>query len=114
VATAALSSGDDDEGWVAMTSDNFREPCIEMINQLLAQGFERPIYFAAIAIDGMTTIGSSETITGSARPLVKTDSPSEPFAMYLRPINFLFVDPRGKVAHGAIDGSGSISCRVLS
>jgi hypothetical protein len=34
-------------------------------------------------------------------------------ALYLPPINVLFVDPKGKVAHGVIDGSGSISYYVL-
>jgi hypothetical protein len=93
-----------------MTSDDFREQCIEMINRILDQGFEHPIYFTAIAIDGLAVVGSSETVTGAAQLTVAT---SGPFAMYLLPINFLFVDPKGKVAHGLIDGSGSVSCRVL-
>ncbi len=46
-----------------MTSDDFREQCIEMVNRLLA--------------------------------------------------HLLFVDPKGKVAHGVSDPSGSLSCRVL-
>jgi hypothetical protein len=112
VATAACNARDVDEGRVAMTSDDFREKCIEMINRILAQGFERPIYFAAIAIDGLTTIGSSETVIGAIQPLVKTAA-SGPLAMYLLPIHCLFVDPQGKVAHGVIDGSGAVSCRVL-
>jgi hypothetical protein len=114
VATAVCSARDADEGRVAMTSDDFREKCIEMINRILAQGFERPIYFAAIAIDGLTTIGSSETVTGAAQPLVKTDAPSGSLATYLLPINVLFVDPKGKVAHGVIDAAGAVSCRVLN
>jgi hypothetical protein len=87
---------------------------IEMINRILAQGFERPIYFAAIAIDGLTTIGSSETVTGAAQPLVKTDATAGSLTVYLLPINVLFVDPKGKVAHGAINGSGAVSSRVLN
>jgi hypothetical protein len=114
VATAVCNARDADEGRVAMTSDDFREKCIEMINRILAQGFERPIYFAAIAIDGLTTIGSSETVTGAAQPLVKTDATAGSLTMYLLPINVLFVDPKGKVAHGVIDGSGAVSCRVLN
>ena len=47
-----------------MTFDDFREQCIEMIDCILNLGFEEPIYFTAIAIDGRTTIGSSETIGG--------------------------------------------------
>ena len=114
VATAAYHARDPDEGRVAMTSDDFREKCIEMINRILAQGFERPIYFAAIAIDGLTTIGSSETVTGAAQPLVKTDATAGSFTTYLLPINILFVDPKGKVAHGVIDAAGGVSCRILN
>jgi hypothetical protein len=114
VATAACNAGDVDEGRVAMTSDDFREKCIEMINRILAQGFERPIYFSATAIDGLTTIGSSETVTGAAQPLVKTDALAGSFTTYLLPINVLFVDPKGKVAHGVIDAAGAVSCRVLN
>jgi hypothetical protein len=114
ITAAILNAGDEYEGQTAMTSDDFREKCIEMINRILDQGFERPIYFAAIAIDGRTTIGSSETITGAVQPLVKNDTTLGPSIMYLPPINFLFVDPKGKVAHGVIDTSGSISYRVLN
>ena len=38
-----------------MTTDDFREYSTALINQLLAQGFERPITFTAIASDGLTT-----------------------------------------------------------
>jgi hypothetical protein len=93
-----------------MTSDDVREKCLEMINRILDQGFQRPIYFCAIAIDGLTLIGSSETVTGIAQPLVAT---SGPFAMHLLPINVLLVDPNGRVAHSVIDGSGAVSCRLL-
>ena len=41
-----------------MTTDDFREYSTALINQLLAQGFERPITFTAIASDGLTTAGS--------------------------------------------------------
>ena len=93
-----------------MTSDDVREKCIEMINQLLDQGFQRPIFFSAIAIDGLTIVGSSETVTGAALPLVATFGP---FTLHLVPIHVLFVDPQGKVAHGVIDGPGAVSCHVL-
>lgn len=93
-----------------MTSDDVREKCIEMINGLLDQRLQRPIYFSAIAIDGLTIIGSSETVTGAVQSQVAT---SGPFALHLLPINVLFVDPTGQVAHGVIDGSGTASCRVL-
>jgi hypothetical protein len=110
VATAILDAGDASEEQAAMTSDAVREKCLEMINRLLDQGFERPIFFSAIDIDGLTTIGSSETVTSAAQPLVAT---SGPFTMYLPSINVLLVDPKGRVAHGVIHGSGAASCRVL-
>ena len=94
-----------------MTSDDFREQCIEMIDCILNLGFEQPIYFTAIAIDGRTTIGSSETVGGSPQPMVVT---AGPFTLYLPPIHVLFVDPKGKVAHGIMEDSGAVSCGVLS
>ena len=36
-----------------MTSEDFCANCTKMLNQLLAQGFTRPIYFAALASDGL-------------------------------------------------------------
>jgi hypothetical protein len=97
-----------------MTSEDFRETCIALLNQLLDQGFQHPIYFAAIAMDGLTTSGSSETVTGAVQPLEKTGTTSGARIMYLLPVNVLFVDPRGQVAHGVIHGPGSVSCRVLN
>jgi hypothetical protein len=94
-----------------MTSDDVREKCIEMINWLLNQEFERPIHFSAIAIDGLTLTDSSETVTGEVQPPVAT---SGPFLLHLLPVHVLLVDPKGKVAHGVIDSIGVISCRVLS
>jgi hypothetical protein len=94
-----------------MTSDDFQEQCIEMINRLLARGFELPIYFSAIAIDGLTTNGSSETI---ADPIQLMVAASSPLPIYLPPINCLFVDPKGKVAHGVVYGLRAVSCCVLT
>jgi hypothetical protein len=96
-----------------MTTNDFREHCIALINQLLAQGFERPIALAAIASDGLTTAGSSETITGTILSEVKTTAPPDSFARYLLPIHILFVDARGRVAHGVISHSGAASVRIL-
>jgi len=93
-----------------MTSDDVRDRYIEMINQIFEQGFRRPIYFSAIAIDGLTISGSSETITGAAQPLVAM---SGPYALHLLPVNVLLVDPQRKVAHGVIDASGAVTCRIL-
>ena len=110
VATALGDAGDASEGRTAMTSDDVREKCIEMINQLLDQEFQRPIFFSAIAIDGLTIVGSSETVTGTALPLVAT---SGPFTLHLVPIHVLFVNPQGKVAHGVIAGPGAVVCHIL-
>jgi hypothetical protein len=72
-----------------MTTDDFREYGTALINQLLAQGFERPITFTAIASDGLTTAGSSETITGTVLSGEKTTAPPGAFARYLLPIHLL-------------------------
>ena len=74
----------------------------------------RPIALAAIASNGLTTAGSSETISGTVRSEVKTTTPPEDFARYLLPIHILFVDVQGRAAHGVIDQSGSASVRILS
>jgi hypothetical protein len=34
--------------------------------------------------------------------------------MHLLPINVLFIDPKGRVAHGVIDGSGTVSSHHLT
>ena len=73
-----------------------------------------PIYFAALASDGLATSGSSETVTGYVQPLVKTYVTAGSPAIYLLPINVLFVDPNARVAHGIIDGLGYVSCRILN
>jgi hypothetical protein len=101
-----------DERQATMTTDDFREHCIALMNQLLAQGFVRPIAFAAIASDGLTTAGSSETVTGAVLSGVKT-TPSDAFARYVLPIQLLFVDAQGRVAHGVISDSGTASVRIL-
>jgi hypothetical protein len=102
-----------DEGPGPMTTNDFREQCVALINQLLAQGFKRPIALAAIASDGLTTAGSSETITGAVLAEVKTAAPPDAFARYLLPIHILFVDTEGRVAHGVISNSGAASVRIL-
>jgi hypothetical protein len=96
-----------------MTTDEFGAHGSALINQLLAHGFARPIAFAAIASDGLTTAGSSETITGTVLSGVKTTAPPGAFARYLLPIHFLFVDVQGRVAYGVIDQSGTGSVRLL-
>jgi hypothetical protein len=96
-----------------MTTDDFREYGTALINQLLAQGFERPITFTAIASDGLTTAGSSETITGTVLSGEKTTAPPGAFARYLLPIHLLFVDAKGRVAHGVIGTSGTSSVHIL-
>jgi hypothetical protein len=96
-----------------MTTHDFGEHGSTLINQLLTQGFERPITFTAIASDGLTTAGSSETITGTVLSGEKTTAPPGAFARYLLPIHLLFVDVRGRVAYGVIDQLGLASVRLL-
>jgi hypothetical protein len=96
-----------------MTTHEFGEHGSALINQLLAHGFARPIALAAIASDGLTTAGSSETITGTVRSEVKTTAPPGAFARYLLPLHFLFVDVQGRVAYGLIDPSGTAYMRLL-
>jgi hypothetical protein len=110
---AVIRPADDaGEGQPTMTTDDFREHCLVLMNQLLAQGFARPIAFAAIASDGLTTAGSSETVTGAVLSGVKT-TPPDAFARYVLPIHLLFVDAQGRVAHGVISDSGTASVRIL-
>jgi hypothetical protein len=97
-----------------MTTRDFGEHGSALINQLLAQGFMRPIALDAIASDGLTTAGSSETITGTVLSEVKTTAPPGAFARFLLPIHFLFADVQGHVAYGVIDHSGTASVRILS
>ena len=112
--TDILNASEVCERWVVMTSEDFCANCTEMLNQLLAQGFTRPIYFAALASDGLATSGSSETVTGSVQSLVKTHVTAGSSAIYMLPINVLFVDPNAQVAHGVINGLGCVSCRILN
>jgi len=96
-----------------MTTPEFQAHCTALLNQLLAQGFVRPIALAAIASDGLTTAASSETITGTVLSGAKTTAPPETFARYLLPIHLLFVDPQGHAAHGVIRGPGMASVHPL-
>ena len=112
--TGILNAREVCERWMVMTSEDFCANCTKMLNQLLAQGFTRPIYFAALASDGLATSGSSETVTGYVQPLVKTHVTAGSPAIYLLPINVLFVDPNARVAHGIINGLDYVSCRILN
>jgi hypothetical protein len=97
-----------------MTADDFRAQCIALINRLLVHGFARPIAFAAIDSTGLTTSGSSETVTGTLPVGRKTATPHGSFTLYLLPIHCLFVDPQGHAAHAVLDGSGSDALRLLT
>jgi hypothetical protein len=97
-----------------MTADDFRARCTALLNQLLTQGFIRPIAFAAIGSDGLTTGGSSETVTGVIPLREKADAPPGALAMYLPPVHLLFVDPQGRVAYGVLGPSGADGLRILT
>lgn len=62
----------------------------------------------------MATNGSSEPVSSAVQLLVKTDTAAGSSAMYLLPVDVSLVGPNGQVAHGAINGSGLVSCSVLS
>jgi hypothetical protein len=97
-----------------MTPDEFQERCIALINQLLTQGFIRPIAFAAIGSDGLTTSGSSETVTGEIPLGVKTGATECALPLYLLPVHLLFVDPQGHAAYGMLRPSGADVLRILT
>ena len=97
-----------------MQADDFRAQCLATMNHLLTQGFVRPISFAAIASDGLGTLGSSETVIGPPAELgVKTHATRGPFHLYLLPLHVLFIDPQGRAAYTLTDGTGSTSLRML-
>jgi hypothetical protein len=97
-----------------MHADDFRAQCLDTMNHLLTQGFVRPISFAALASDGLATLGSSETIIGPpVETLGKTQATHGPLHLYLLPLHILFIDPQGHAAYTLTDGTGSTSLRML-
>jgi hypothetical protein len=90
-----------------MTADDFQARCTALINRLLTRGFVRPIAFAAIGSDGLTTDGSSETVSGVISPWVKTDAKRGVLALYLLPFHLMFVDLQGHTAQGVLDPPGA-------
>ena len=97
-----------------MTADDFQARCTALLNQLLTQGFRRPIAFAAIGSDGLTTSGSSEAVTGVIPLPVKADAPPGALALYVLPVHLLFVDPQGRVAYGVLGLAGADGLRILT
>jgi hypothetical protein len=97
-----------------MQANDFQAQCLATMDHLLTPGFVRPISFAAIASDGLTTIGSSETVTGPLVELgVKTDTTHGRLHLYLPPIHVLFIDPHGRAAYTLTDRAGSTLLRML-
>jgi hypothetical protein len=98
-----------------MQAEDFRAQCLATMDHLLTQGFVRPIAFAALASDGLATLGSSETVTGPPAELgVKTHATHGAFPLYLLPLHVLFVDPQGRAAYTLTDGAGATSLRMLA
>jgi hypothetical protein len=98
-----------------MRADDFRTQCLATMNHLLTQGFVRPISFAAIASDGLATLGSSETVIEPPAELgVKTHATHGPLHLYLLPLHVLFIDAQGHAAYTLTDGAGSTSLQMLS
>jgi hypothetical protein len=78
----------------------------EVIENLLDKGFQPPLYFCAIAVNGSMDIGSLERIgdTVDLRPnFLAQYSTADLHAL---PIHLMFVDPKGQVARVVIAGSG--------
>jgi hypothetical protein len=84
----------------AMTAEEFGERATSMLDVVLNQGFERPIYFACVAIDGQVLKG-----TYGVDDRVVIDYPGE--TDMLTPIHILFVDCRGKAQHMTIEDQAS-------
>ena len=92
-----------------MTNQELDEKVADLVTQLSTQGFENPIYFAAIERTGRTSIGSSSpTQEGWIEPL-PGHADVEPDRL---PIHIMFVDAKSRVAHGVIEPSGSASVRL--
>jgi hypothetical protein len=85
---------------ITMTVEEFGARATSMLDVVLAQGFERPIYFVCIAIDGRVLKG-----TYGVDDRVLIDYPGE--ADMLTPIHILFVDCRGKAQHMTIEDQES-------
>lgn len=85
-----------------MVSEEFEE----VIDSLLEKGFEPPLYFCAIAVNGSMDIGTFERI-GDSKDLGPNFLAQHSSAgVHALPIHLLFVDPVGHVARVIIDGSG--------
>jgi hypothetical protein len=85
-----------------MISEEFEE----VIQNLIDKGFQAPLYFCAIAVNGSMDIGSFERIgdTTDLRPnFLAQHSTADLHAL---PIHLMFVDPKGRVARVVIQGSG--------
>jgi hypothetical protein len=83
-----------------MTAEEFGERATSMLEVVLAQGFERPIHFACIALDGRVLKG----VYGIDDRVV-IDYPGE--VDLLTPIHILFADCRGKAQHMTIEDQES-------
>ena len=85
-----------------MVSEEFGE----VIENLLAKGFEAPLYFCAIAVNGSMDIGRFERIGDTPDLHANFLAQHSTGDLHALPIHLLFVDPKGRVARVVIEGSG--------
>jgi hypothetical protein len=92
-----------------MTHQELDQMVADLVTQLSTQGFENPLYFAAIERTGRTSIGSSSpTQEGWIEPL-----PGQADVAPDRlPIHIMFVDARSRAAHAVIEPSGATSVQL--
>jgi len=78
----------------------------EVIDNLLEKGFEAPLYFCAIAVNGSMDIGVFERIGDTNDLHPKFLAQHSTGQLHALPIQLLFVDPQGHVARVVVEGSG--------
>ena len=85
-----------------MVSEEFEE----VIENLLDKGFEAPLYFCAIAVNGSMDIGRFERIGDSTDLRPNFLAQHATGDLHALPIHLLFVDSKGHAARVVIEGSG--------
>lgn len=85
-----------------MVSEEFEE----VIENLLGKGFQPPLYFCAIAVNGSMDIGTFEKIGDSTDLRANFLAQHSTADLHALPIHLMFVDPKGQVARVVIKGSG--------
>ena len=86
--------------------DEFTETLAEIARELIARGFEPPLWLAIISLNGCTLTYryDADHSTGGFSPTLLAENLSED-VMRL-PINIMFVDSRGEATRVVIDPKG--------